>query len=341
MLNKEINLIVWVVVLLVIGMSTGFTQDKVGTTSAPFLGISIGTRATAMGAAYAAVADDATAMYYNPGAIATIGSSQALLSHADWLVGTNLNWLGFVLNMDGNNAIGVSITYLDYGEEEVTTEAQQEGTGEMWSASDMTFGVTYARAFTDRFSIGGSVKYVEQKIWHESASAFAVDVGLIFTTAFHDMKLGMSICNFGNDMQMDGRDLLHKIDIDDQTIGHNETIVGNLKTDSWPLPLFFRVGLAMNVIKTPFYSVLLAVDALRPTDNSEVLNVGTEWSIYNMFYLRAGYKSLFRDESEEGLTAGLGLKFSQGGAMDWSLNYAWADYGLFQPVQMFSIAVGF
>ncbi len=341
MLNKEYFKIIWVAILLLALAGAGSAQDKVGTTSAPFLGISIAPRATAMGGAFTAVADDATALYYNPGAISQMSSSQALVSHTEWLVGTGLNWVGFVLNLDGSNAIGVSFTNLDYGEEEVTTESQQEGTGEMWSASDISIGLSYARSFTDRFSIGGSVKYIEQKIWHEKSTAFAADVGLIFTTAFNDMKLGMSISNFGNEMRMEGEDLLRKIDIDDETIGHNETIVGNLKTDKWPLPLFFRVGLSMYVLETTFTKMLVAVDAVRPTDNSEIINVGGEFSVYDILFLRAGYKSLFRDESEEGLTFGMGLNISQVGGVAWKFDYTYADFGILDYIQMYSLSVSF
>jgi hypothetical protein len=333
---KRNHLILWVGLCLA---STLFGQSKVGTTAAPFLGISVGPRATAMGGAFAGVADDATTLYYNPGGISRAGRMQFALAHTNWLLGTRFNWLGFILNLDGANAIGIGFTQLDYGEEEVTTVTDPEGTGETWGASDMALTLSYARNLTDRFSIGGSAKYVQMKIWNESASALALDVGLLFTTDFNGMKLGMSISNFGNDMRLDGRDLLKRIDLDPDVQGNNETIVSKLKTDSWPLPLFFRVGVAMDVVKVQNHRLTVALDALRPSDNVETLNVGSELSLGEMLFLRGGYKSLLNDDSEEGLTAGLGLRLGWSGQMSWCLDYTFTDFGILENVHM--IAVGF
>ena len=138
------------------------------------------------------------------------------------MVDTNFNWVAIILNLGGDDALGISVTQLNYGEEEVTTVTQPEGTGELWSAMDMAAGLSYSRNLTDRFSIGGSVKYIQQKLWNESASAFAIDVGLLFITDFNDMRLGMSISNFGTDLRMDGKELLHRVDLDPDAVGHNQ-----------------------------------------------------------------------------------------------------------------------
>lgn len=333
------RLIKYVIFLLFLGTQTSWGQSKVGSTAAPFLGISVAPRATSMGNAFAAVANDASTVYYNPGGLAGVPGAQLLFSHTDWLVDSKFNWIGFSFNLDGTNAIAFSIMQLDYGEEEVTTVLQPEGTGAFWSASDMVGTVAYSRALTDLFSVGGSVKYVRQKIYNESASAYALDIGLLFKTEFNDMKLGMSISNFGTDVRFDGRDLLQRVDLDENAIGHNETIIANLKTEDWPLPLFFRVGLAMDVFKNKYNRFTVAVDAFRPSDNTETINLGCEYGLNEWVFLRAGYKSLFRDDSEEGLTFGAGLNYNLGTAGAWSIDYSFVDFGLFENIQMFSIKV--
>lgn len=340
-LNRMITKGLMIVLLIAAGYNFCSGQAKVGTTAAPFLGISATPRATAMGGAFTAVANDVTTLYYNPGGLARVKGTQILLSHTEWLMGTNFNWIGFAMNFDGVNAVGASITQLDYGEEDVTTVAQPEGTGARWSAGDFAAAISYARNLTDRFSIGGSAKYIQQKIYNESGSAFALDIGLLFTTQFNDMKLGMSISNFGTDLSFDGKDLLHRVDLDEKTIGNNETIVARLKAEKWPLPLFFRVGLAMDVFKTTNSRFTIAVDAFRPSDNDETINVGGEFSVYDGVFLRAGYKSLFRQDSEEGLTLGVGLNYRFGAAGVWSLDYCFMDFGLFENVQMFSVKAEF
>ncbi|MCK5149196.1 PorV/PorQ family protein [bacterium] len=338
-IHRKIALIT--LITAVFSVSNGlWAQSKVGTTAAPFLGISVSPRAGAMGDAFTALGLDASALYYNPGAISRSGKSQILVSHTNWLVGSNFNWIGFILNVDGQNAFGISLTQLDYGDDEVTTTSEPEGTGEFWTAGDMAISFTYARNLTDRFSIGGSLKYITQSIWHEKSSAVAMDVGLLFISNFNDLRIGMSISNFGGDMRMDGNDLYQRIDLDLNTIGHNENIVGSLKTDYWPLPLFFRVGLAMDVLEFSSNKLTVAVDALRPSDNVETVNVGAEFCFQNLLFLRGGYKSLFLDDSESGLTMGFGANVNMG-TMNMGIDYTFASWGLFEDVHMIAIGMQF
>jgi hypothetical protein len=316
-------------------------QDKVGTSAAPFLGIAIGPRATAMGGAYAATANDASSLYWNPAGIAQLKRSNAMLSHTNWLVDTDFNWAGFVLKVGDSNAFGISVTQLDYGDDEVTDEFNQTGTGDRWSAHDLAVAFSYARSMTDRFSIGGSFKIIQQKIWNETATAIAFDVGLVFITHFNDLRLGMSISNFGSDLQFEGKDLLKRIDLDPERFGNNETITSTLKTSEWSLPLLFRVGISYDVLRNSSTRVTVVTDALRPSDNSGVLNAGAEVGLYDMIFLRGGYKSIFRDNSEESLTFGVGLKYNAGAAGILQFDFAYADFGLLQNVQLYSLGLMF
>lgn len=295
-----------------------------------------------MGGAFVALGTDASTLYWNPGASSRSNKSQVLVSHTDWLVNTNFNWIGLQLNLDGGNTIGLSLTQLDYGDSEpVTTVLQPEGTGERWGAQDLSIAISYARNLTDRFSIGGSVKYITEKIWNSSASAFALDVGLLYITDFNGLRIGMSISNFGTDMTMDGKDLTRPIDLDPNALGNNPNIATKLKTNPWALPLFFRVGVAMDVMKNESFRVTLATDAVRPNDNSETMNVGGEISFKEMFFIRAGYKSLFREASEEGFTAGIGLQYRLFSDTDVMIDYTYADFGLFKNVQSISLGATF
>jgi hypothetical protein len=328
-------------------LTEAFGQSKVGTTAAQFLGISVGPRAIAMGSAYTASNDDATLLYWNPGAFVQANKSQFVFANTQWLVGTKFRWFGFMMNLDGDNAIGASLTQLDYGEEEVTSVASPEGTGERWSAQDLAFGLSYCRRLTDKFSIGGTAKYVSQQIWNETASAFTFDVGLLFVTDFNGMRLGMSMSNFGSDLKLDGKDLLERVDIDPTHSGSNKTLVGSLKTDSWPTPLLFRVGVAMDVVKQDDFTATVAIDALRPSDNAESVNLGAEVSWRNMFFLRGGYKSLFGKESpfdrqnqQEGLAAGAGLRYVVEGIASLEVNYAFQKFGLFGNLNTIALAIG-
>jgi hypothetical protein len=327
--------------LLYFGNSNSIAQSKISTTAAQFLGISIGGHALGMGGTSVASAFDVSSIYYNPGAFSQIHRTQVLVSTTDWLVGSKLRWLGAMIDIDGSNAFGLSITQLAYGEDIVTTENNPEGTGEKWSAQDFALALSYSRNLTDRFSIGGSAKYISQSIWNESASTVAFDIGLLFVTGFHDMRLGMSIANFGGDMKMDGRDLRKVIDIDPSNAGSNKLNLANLVTDPWPIPLIFRVGIAVDLLKNETALVTIECDALRPSDNMEVINLGAEATLFNLVSLRGGYKSLFQTDSEEGLTLGCGLKYSEMGSMGLEVNYAYQQFGRFGNINTISVAVFF
>ncbi len=331
----------FVIALLLASALSVSAQSKVGTTSAQFLTISVGPKAAAMGGAFVASNSDATLLFWNPGAFSQAKKTQVVFSNTDWLVNTKFRWVGLMLHVGDDDAVGLSLTQLDYGEEEVTTVAAPNGTGERWSANDIAIAVSYSRSLTDRFSLGGSAKYISQRIWNESASTFAMDLGLLFVTEFNNLRLGVSMSNFGGDLKLDGQDLLRRVDIDPSNPGGNKTLVSALKTDSWPIPLLFRVGVAMDVVQASDVTVTLAADAIRPSDNVETVNVGGEASWNDMVFLRGGYKSLFGKDSEEGLALGAGLKYTAQGIGAIEVNYAYTKFGVFGNLNTIAVAVSF
>jgi Type IX secretion system protein PorV len=330
-------------VLLFLIISTLYvgTSYSQGTSAAAFLGIGAGPKAIGMGGAFVAVDDDPSALYWNPSGISRTGKTTILMEHTDYLVGTSYNFFGGVVALDEDNAIGFSVTYLDYGSEQVTTVALPDGTGEQWDAKDVAIGLTYSRNLTDRFSIGGTGKMIMQQIYHESATGWAVDAGLLYITPFNDLKIGMDISNFGTDMQMTGEDLYITHDPDPTINGNNGNIPAEYYTDSYPLPLLFRIGLAMDVVNSQDNKVTLAVDALHPSDYAQSINVGGQYAWNNMIFARIGYKSLGIPGSEEGLTFGFGLSYDLLLNLNMKLDYAYESFGVFKNIQKFALSVSF
>ncbi len=329
------------IILFVACFSVAFGQTKVGTTVANFLTIPVGPRASAMGGAYVANANDATGLFWNPGSISRMSKSELTVAYSEWFVQTNYNWIGLVYKVDENNSIGFSINQLDYGEEEITDEYNPEGTGSKWSAADLAIGLSYARNLTDRFSVGGSFKYIHQQIWHETADAFAMDIGLLFLTQLEGLRLGMNITNFGTEMQLDGKDLFHRIDIDNKPqSGNNENIAGTLRTDSWTLPLYFTVGVGYDFIKNQDWQVTGGVDAVYPNNQTGFVNAGGEIVWNDMIALRGGYNSLFKDQAIGKLCAGIGIKYDMGGVYA-RIDYSYNDYKYFKQISKYSLSIGF
>jgi predicted porin len=330
-----------VLLILLLSVTYIFGQTKVGSTAAPFLNIAVSPRAISMGGAFVATANDVSSLYWNPAGASRSDINEAMFSHSRWFADINYNWAGAMIKLGGAGTLGLSLTYLDYGDIEVTTLAEQDGTGEFFSASDMSLGLTYAYNLTDRFSLGGTVKYIQQKIWNSSATAIAMDLGVLFHSDIYGLRIGATITNFGTGMQMDGKDLLVQHDIDPNIYGNNDQILANLQTDEFPLPLTFRIGLAMDVLDTEEHRFTIAADALHPNDNSESVNVGAEYMFNNLIAFRVGYKSLFLDNSEEGLTAGVGLNYDFNTDFGVRVDYAYQDFGVLDYTQHFSLGIKF
>ncbi len=190
----------------------------------------------------------------------------------------------------------------------VRTEEFQEGTGETFDAADMAVAITYAGKVGERFSVGGTAKFIKQRIWHTSSTAFAIDLGTKFKTDFlGGMVIGATIYNFGSDMKMEGRDLRTFVDPDPTSEGNNDQVPANYETDKWKLPLNFQFGIAIRPVDTRMHSLLVAVDALHPSSNYESVNVGAEYGFQDRIFLRGGYESLFLEDVEAGVNGGLGV----------------------------------
>jgi hypothetical protein len=319
------------------------TVSKVGTTVAPFLNVDIGSRGVGMGGAFVAISDDATSMFWNPAGIARMSYREVIFGYNKWFADINLNYVAFALPMGSRyGAVGISTVFLNYGDMEKTTYLNPEGTGEIFSAASYAIALNYARNLTDRFQLGLNVKFINERIYHSSASGFAFDIGTLYTSALHGLTIGMSIRNYGTKMRMDGRDLFVPVDVDPTIEGNNYEINGKLYTEAYDLPLLFRVGLAMDVLKGIGNSnLILAFDALHPNDDYESVNVGAEYIFNKMFLLRAGYKSLFIPESEEGLCFGAGLQTMITGMLGLKFDYAYQTFGILGNTQMINASFTF
>ncbi len=333
--------IVAIIIILAIPMS-GFSVSKVGTTAANFLKVGVGARAIAMGGAYVSLANDASAMFWNPAGIALIQGGEAFFNHNEWIADISFDYAGLVFLLPRIGSFGLNATFLSMAEIERTTEIYPDGTEQLYSAGSYALGVTFAKSLTDRFSIGFNVKYINEYILNSSASGFAIDIGTMFITQFKGLRIGANISNFGTKMQMSGRDVLVQHDIDPQREGNNDRINADISTDRFDLPLNLKVGISYNLLQdVPNNQFWISIDAMHPNDNVESLNIGGEYVFRNLFALRAGYASLGMDDSERGLTLGAGLQYAFIGNVKVKIDYAYESFGRFDNLQKVSIAIGF
>ncbi len=312
--------------------------DRVGTTAAKFLTIGAGARSIAMGGAYTAIAEDILSIYWNPAGLARIGGyGEATFNHAEWLVGTDYDFAAFSLNAGNLGAFGFQVISFRTPEQAVRTIRSPDGTGQLWDASSIALGLTYAKNLTDRFSIGFTAKFIQESLFNETARGGAFDIGVLYDTPFKNVTLGASISNFGSKLQLDGRDIFfNESPLDDQ--GAVDEVPSKFRTESFELPLYFRFGLAWKAMDTEDMSILVTTDGLQPNDNTEVVNSGIEVGFKDILFLRGGYKSLFLENNEQGATFGLGLQYDAVGT-NLKLDFGWADYGRLDDVKFVSFAI--
>ena len=132
-------------------------NQRAGTSSMQFLKIGIGGRATGMGESFIAVANDISALYWNPAGLMQFKEYGAHFSHSEWLVGLKHEFAGGIYRIGKNNVVGLSFTALHTDAMEKTTEFQPTGTGEFFRYGDLAFGLTVARRLTEQFSFGITV----------------------------------------------------------------------------------------------------------------------------------------------------------------------------------------
>ena len=339
---------------LLIMVSLIFAQNNVATTSAAFLEIGPGARSLGMGSAYVSVANDASSLYWNPAGIVNVSRPEVQSFYTPWLVETQYYYNTAVVPLGPYGNLGFSFTAITMDEMIVRTVQDPEPSdyGQKFDAGNISMGIAYAKKLTDRFSFGFQTKFIQESIWQMNAQGFAVDIGTLFITK-RDLRIGMSVSNFGGKLGMEGNNTLVGIDVDENIYGNNDRIDGNLGTAKWPLPLMFRFGISREFTFASNMKCLFAVDAIHPNNNPEYLNIGLEYSAMDMVFLRVGkshtfYELSFQEDDqnigigpEQGLSFGAGVKYQIPRGPMINIDYVFTDFGIFNNIEGYSISFTF
>jgi len=277
--------------------------DNSGTSAANFLKIGVGGRATAMGGAITGQVDDPTSLFWNPSGIANAKKIELSVNHNNWILDLTHSYIAAVMPAGRVGHFGLSINYLDIGKMERTTELYPEGDGTTFSASDISIGFAYAKQMSDRFNVGIQLKMIQEIISFSSASAMAIDAGSQYITRFSGLKIGIAITNFGSKLNLNGTD--QKVDIDPfEELNGNPDVVAILRTEDWPLPMAFRMGLSFqplgpkSLIKNNLLTLTLNTDYYDSRDLNPYFVTGSEMKIGELFFLRSGMRYEYLHFSE-------------------------------------------
>ncbi|NIR45099.1 MAG: PorV/PorQ family protein, partial [Gemmatimonadetes bacterium] len=304
----------------------GESNTRVGSRGANFLSIGVGARALAMGNAYAALADGADALYWNPAGIASNPRFTAIVSYNDMFGDFGLDHIyGGVTVPAGEGAFGLSLTSFQSGDMQRTTEDFPEGGdplfGDTFEWTDLAVALSYARQITDRLNVGLSVKYVQSGISEATANFFGGDAGIQFRTGLLGTTVAASLLNLGTSGEYEGALVRQFVTSGQELFPTDRTIAINLDTRDWDMPTTFTFSVLWDLVGSPEalltpnpdHRLLMLTDATDAIDTSVMGRVGLEYSYRELFFVRGGKffmnednASGFRDFAH-GLTGGLGV----------------------------------
>ena len=138
--------------------------QRTGISNLQFLKIGVGARGAALGDAMVALANDASASYWNPAGLTLNASNSVLISHTEWLAGLKHDFAGVVYHVSPDDILSLSVISLASDDMEITTETNPSGTGMYFSYSDVAFGISYGRKMTSQFSFGTTIRYVQENL---------------------------------------------------------------------------------------------------------------------------------------------------------------------------------
>ncbi|HEU4698970.1 MAG TPA: PorV/PorQ family protein [Gemmatimonadales bacterium] len=350
------------------GGSTGAGNDNTGygTTSAEFLLLGAGARGTALGGAFAALANDASALYYNPGAAALVSRPGVMLSTYDYVADTRYSWGGLVLPFSsGQRAFGVQLGTFGFKDQPVYTADQPEGTGARYSVNETFAGASFAQNFSDRFSAGLTAKFIFDQLGDVDGKAFAVDFGTSFHAALnnHPIRFSFTLQNLGTNVSYSGTGIqgdIPRVPLPGEPPVPNTPQPAEFQTKDFPLPTMFRIALAYDLLPRENSRLSILGEFNQATSNKAGFTGAAEYAASHLggsgfgFALRGSYSfapannitlsnpsqtALSDEENLQGLAFGGGLNYATGN-FNLGVDYAYKYMGILGPTNFFSLSLG-
>ena len=350
-------------------ITTRTDNTAYGGTSGEFMLLGAGARGAALGGAFAALATDVTALYYNPGGLAQLPRPGAMVSTYDYVAGTRYSWLGIAFPVAGGaRSIGLSAGTFGFSDQPVYTVDAPDGDGRTYSVAETFIAGTYAQNFSDRFSAGFSFKFITDKLGETRAGAFAVDFGTSFHAAIgsRPIRAAFVLQNLGSQLKHDGTGLDAGV-TRTPPLGTpavpQEPQPSRLRASGWDLPVLFRVSAALDLYTHGQNRITALGEFTQPNNTKPAAGGGLELSSANIgnsgFSLAARASYTIQPDNnvndisfgglstaqssgsftKDGIAVGGGLAYGRGN-FRLGFDYAWRDMGLLGGTNFLSFSVG-
>lgn len=293
-----------------------FGASDVGTTTAQFLQLGVGARAVGMGQAFSAVADDASAMYWNPAGLTQTEARAVTFMHSAYIDSSFFDYGAYAQNLGARGAFGASVQYYSAGSIP-GTDVNGVGTGN-FTPNDVALAGGYAyrlqglASWLDGYSLGLAAKYIRSTI-ATTAETGAADLGIL-SPGYLDGKLhwALTASNIGGDLKFD--------------------------QEGDPIPLIIKAGGSYHISDL----WLVAADLAAPRSNSPYGAFGTE---YRMPF--AGGMSLagrlgYNTQTTTSIGGFTGASFGVGlGARQFDADFAFVPFGQLGQTFRMSLSMRF
>ena len=283
-------------------------HENAGTRAMTFLKIGVGAEAMSMGESQVAATDDLYASYWNPAGLTRLQKPQIALMHNEWFAGINHEFVGFAVPLGNVGTVGVSSSYLSFGELQGRDRDGNETT--IFRPYDLAVILSYARSFGSALAFGTNAKFLREQIADETGTGIAFDFGALYNFSEMPLSLGFNAQHLGP-----------RVKFIEEAFG---------------LPVTFRLGVAYKLWSE---ALTLTTDIIRPSDNDLAIAGGAGYTIGNILHLRTGYKYKIGGNdlgAISGLTGGFGLTLRQ-----FQLDYALVPFGILGLTHRFSLVANF
>ncbi|MBI2952189.1 PorV/PorQ family protein [bacterium] len=293
---------------------------RLGASGLAFLKVAQGARPAAMGDAFTAVADDINAMFWNPAGLVYIPNREIVFSYNRWVVDSKFYSGAFAISTD-RGTFGISFVQFTPQTIEETTPFAPAGTGRKLAAGDMAIGFAYAKKLTDRFSLGGHFRYIQETLDKDKISTVDVNLGTLFYTGFRSSRIAMTIRNFGK----------------------NESVYNvseRREGETFLAPMVFTTTIAMEFYgkKQDPNHLTVSFENVFAIDYDNRAHLGAELWLANTLALRGGYKFNY---DTDGFSGGVGIK-REAGKRKITVDFAYTDMGKqLEPALRFSVGGSF
>ena len=303
-------------------------SQRAGTSSVGFLKIGLGARAAGLGESFVAVANDPSTIYWNPAGVASLLRQEVQLSHIEWPADIRYENVVYVLpsqRLGGSFAFQFGVLSTEMDE---TTELEPFGTGRSFIFSNVVMSAAYGRRWTDKLLIGVGAKYVREDegsdVGGPVTAGVLFDMGSIYYLGYGSVRIATSLTNFGPALKPGGE--------------YVSTYTGEVRDyDAFDPPIMFRYGLAFEPIESDQQRLTASIEIAQPSDNSQLIKTGFEWSWQRQLALRTGYNW---NADVMNLSAGAGLSFALG-RIQGNLDYAYTDADVLGGVNRLSLGLKF